>query len=191
MQPYNPQITPPSTQKVAGYKANYAQNYTPQQMDLFSQMLGLAGPGGDLYKQASGDPSYYQGKENQALQQFGSLQGNMANKFSGMGTGGRQSSGFQNTMTQGAQDFASSLSAQRSDMQNQALQQLSSMTQGLLGNSPYQMQLSKKNKKPSFWEQLLGGAAPLAGAGLGFAFGGWPGAQLGGSLGSSFGEAFR
>ena len=183
-------MNPPSG-NVAGYNVRQVPQYTPEQMNLFQQMLGLAGPQGDLYKMATGDQSYFQPREQQAWQDFSGMQGNLASRFSGMGTGGRHSSGFQNTSTAAGSDFALALSQQRQDLQRQALRDLQEMAQGLLIDRPYQQLLSKPKRKKSFFESLLGGAAPIGGALLGGMFGGIPGATLGGSLGSSFSEAFQ
>ena len=184
-------MQPPNVGRVAGYNTNSVPQYTPEQMNLFSQMMGLAGPQGDLYKMASGDQSAFQPREQKAWQDFSGMQGNLASRFSGMGTGGRQSSGFQNTATAAGSDFALSLADQRNNLQRDALKDLTSMSESLLGNRPYQQFLSKPKKKKSFWESLLGGGASLGGAALGGMFGGIPGATLGGSLGSSFAEAFQ
>lgn len=179
-------IRPPQSGRVAGYNVNSVAQYSPEQMQLFEQLLGQVGPESYLSRLAGGDQSSFEQMEAPALQQFAGLQGNIASRFSGMGSGARKSSGFQNTMNQATQDFASQLQSRRGDLQRQALMDLSNMSQQLLSNRPYQQFMSPPKK--SFWEKLLGGAAPLLGAAGGFYFGGMPGAQLGGQLGSSFTE---
>jgi hypothetical protein len=136
-----------------GYKAGQVQQFTPQQMQLFQQLLGQLGPDSFLSKLAGGDQSMFEEMEKPALKQFGELQGGLASKFSGMGMGGRRSSGFANTMNQAAQDFASQLQSKRTDMRMNAIKELQGMGGQLLQQKPYETFL--KEKAPSFWEQLL------------------------------------
>ena len=84
-------------------------------MDLFRQLLGgsqgAAGPAlGQISQLAGGgSPETWQQLEAPALRQFGELQGSLASRFSGMGSGARRSSGFQNTVSGAGADLAERL----------------------------------------------------------------------------------
>lgn len=170
----------------SGYKTY--QQYTPEQMDLFQNAFNFVGPDSYLSRLAGGDQSIFDQIEQPALQQFQGMQGQIASKFSGMGMGARKSSGFQNTMNQATTDFASQLQSQRQSLQQQAIKDLMGMSNQLLGQRPYG--LVEKQNKPSFWQTLLGGAAPMAGAAAGGFYGGPQGAQMGYNAGQAFGQAF-
>jgi hypothetical protein len=135
--------------------------FTPEQMQLFGSMFGHLQPGSFLSKLAGGDESMFQQLEAPAMRQFGELQGQTASRFSGMGSGARHSSGFQNVMNQATSDFAQDLQSQRLGLQRQALYDLMNMGNTLLGQRPYDQFVSEK--KPSFLKQML---ASLAGPGL-------------------------
>lgn len=143
-----------------GYNAGRLQQFTPEQMQLFQSLFGHLGEGSDLSRLASGDQSMFDQMEAPALRQFSGIQGNLASRFSGMGTGARNSSGFQNTMNQASSDFAQDLQSKRMGLQRQALGDLFGMSNSLLGQRPYENFLTEN--KPSFWESLMGG---LGGAG--------------------------
>ena len=140
-----------------------AQNFTPQQMQLFQQLFGHLGPESFTSRLAGGDQSAFGEIEAPALQQFNALQGGLASRFSGMGTGGRKSSGFQNTSSQAASDFAQQLSSQRQGLQRQALQDLMGYSESLLNQRPY----SFYEKPSSFSQQLFGGLSGGIGQALG------------------------
>jgi hypothetical protein len=108
-----------------GYKPAQMQQFTPDQMQLFQQMFGQVSPDSYLSKLAGGDESMFNQIEAPAMRQFQGLQGNIASRFSGMGSGGaRRSSGFQNTMNQASSDFASDLQSQRMGLQRNAIKDL-------------------------------------------------------------------
>lgn len=177
-----------------GYDLGRLQQFTPQQQQLFGQLFDNLGADSYTQRLARGDQSAFREREAPALDQFAQLQGNLANRFAGMGTGGTRSSGFQVAQNQSAQDFASQLQSQRQDLMRQAQQDLFGMSQQLLGMSPYDQFLIKKQYEeegPNFLEKLLGGIAPVAGAGIGAFFGGIPGAKVGLNAGSAFGQAFQ
>lgn len=156
-----------------GYKPVTLQNFTPEQQQLFQQLLGHVGPESFTSRLASGDQSQFEQLEAPALKQFGGLQGGLASRFSGMGMGARRSSGFANTQNQAASDFAQQLQSQRMGIQQQAIRDLMGMGESLLGQRPFETRLLEE--KEPFWKQLLLG-------GLGF------GSQLGGSyLGRKWG----
>ena len=139
------------------------QQFTPEQMNLFKQMFGNVGPDSFTAKLAGGDQSTFDQLEAPALRQFAGLQGQTASRFSGMGSGARKSSGFQNTMTAGSSQFAQDLASQRMGLQQQALKDLFGMSESLLGQRPYGM----VEKPMSFGQSLAGGLAGGLGAGIG------------------------
>lgn len=164
-----------------GYQKFSMQQFTPEQIELFRQMIGQLGPEGFLAKLAGGDESLFNQMETPALRQFSELQGGLASRFSGMGDlGARNSSGFQNAGTAAASNFAEQLQANRLGLQNQALRDLQGMGTQLLGQRPVERGYVKKDRSPSGW----GGLAGAAGGGLaGFLAGGPPGAMTGANIG--------
>ncbi len=146
-----------------GYKAGRMQQFTPEQMELFQSMFGHLSPDSDLSRMASGDQSMYDEMEAPAKRQFAGMQGQLASRFSGMGMGGRRSSGFQNTANQAASEFGQGLQSKRMDMRQQALRDLMGYSNSLLGQRPYENFISEK--QPSYLESLLGGQFGLFGSG--------------------------
>ncbi len=144
-----------------GYQQGRLQQFTPEQTQLLQSMFGDVGQGSYLSRLASGDEGLFEEMERPALRQFSGLQGNIASRFSGMGQGGRHSSGFQNTVNAAASDFAQNLAAKRQGLQSQAIKDLWGMKEGLLGQKPYENFLEKK---PDFWSQILGGAGDTSDA---------------------------
>lgn len=185
---FNPVKGPYAGQKV-GHSGKIKQipQFTPEQMELFKQLFGLVGPESYLSKLAGGDESLFNQIEAPALKQFSGLQGNLASRFSGMGLGARNSSGFTNTMNQAGADFAQQLQSQRQNLQRQAIMDLMGISNSLLGQSPYESFLEKKQKGPSGFGGLLGaGLGGVGGFFLGGPGGALSGAQLGYGIGSSF-----
>ncbi len=145
-----------------GYQAGRMQNFTPEQMNLFQNMFSNVGPDSYLSKLAGGDEETFNQMEAPAMRQFSGLQGNLASRFSGMGMGGRRSSGFQNTANQASSDFAQDLQSRRQSLQSQAIKDLMGMSGELLGQRPYEQFLSPK--QPSFLQSLMGSVGQNAGA---------------------------
>lgn len=141
------------------------QQFTPEQMQLFQQMFGQVGPESFLGKLAGGDESTFAQMEAPAMRQFAGLQGNLASRFSGMGTGGRKSSGFQNTANQASSEFAQGLQSQRQGLQRQALTDMMGISQNLLGQRPFENISTEKQQKPSFLQSIMGGAGDILGQG--------------------------
>lgn len=138
------------------------QQFTPEQMGLLQQMMGMIGPDSFLSKIAGGDEEAFAQMEAPALRQFSGLQGNLASRFSGMGMGARNSSGFQNAAGAQSSDFAQKLQSQRMGLQSQATRDLMQMAQMLMGQQPYGLQ-EKQAKKPSDWTKILGLFSPVGG----------------------------
>lgn len=175
-----------------GMRAGQLQNFTPEAMDLYKQLFSHVGPDSYLSRLAGGDEALFNEIEAPALRQFSALQGNMASRFSrGGGEGSlsaRHSSGFQNAMTAAGSNFAQDLQAQRQGLQRQALGDLFSMSEMLMGQRPYERQLyNKQQKQSSGWGGLIGaGVGGVGGFMLGGPMGAMQGAQLGYGVGSAF-----
>ncbi len=171
----------------SGYKAGQLQQFTPEQMDLFKSMFSHLGPDSYLSRLAGGDQGLFAEMEAPALRQFSGIQGNIASRFSGMGMGGRKSSGFQNTMNQASSDFAQDLQSRRQGLQQQAIKDLMGLSSDLLGQRPYERFLVEKQRR----QGGLGGAIGAGLGGLGGFFAGGPaGALSGASLGYDIGNSF-
>lgn len=153
-----------------GYQQGQLQQFTPEQQQLFQQMFSHVSPDSYLSRLAGGDQSMFEEQEAPALRQFSGLQGNLASRFSGMGTtGARRSSGFQNASNQAASDFAQDLQSRRQQLQQQAIQELMGLSSNLLGQRPYEQFLVPKQK--GFLESLFGGLSSGVGMGLGMGAG--------------------
>lgn len=171
----------------SGYGKFSLNNFTPDQMNLFKQLFGLVSPESNLSRLAMGDESRFSEIEQPALRQFGELQGGLASRFSGMGMGSRNSSGFQNTMNAAAQDFAKQLQSNRQELQRQAIMDLMGLSNSLLGQRPQETGLYEKKNQSS---GIGGGIGALLGGLGGFALGGPTGALGGSQLGYGIGSSF-
>jgi hypothetical protein len=181
--------------KQSGYDVVQTPRMSPQVRALWEQLMGGSQGGveaglGHLSDLARGDQSHFAALEAPALRQFNALQGNLASRFSGMGSGARHSSGFQNAATGAATDLSERLQSQRLGLQQSAIDRLLGIYGDLMHNDPYEMMLTERQRKPNIWQKLLGGILPGAGAGLGGLFGGPAGALLGGQLGAGAGRSF-
>ena len=160
----------------SGYKKGTVQTYPPEFMELLKHLMGQLGPESYLSRLAGGEEGLFNEIEAPAMRQFAGLQGNLASRFSGMGTGARKSSGFQNTMNQATSDFAQDLQSKRQEMQMNAIKEMLGMGSSLLSNNnPYQTTLVPKNREPSGWEKFM----QSIGSGAGNLATGWFGKQLG------------
>ena len=139
-----------------GYRKGQLQQFTPEQMDLFSQLFGHLGPDSFLSQLAGGDESIFEQMEAPAHRQFQGQLGQLASRFSGMGTGGRHSSGFQNTTTAAASNFSQDLAANRQNLQRQALMDLMGLSNNLLQQRPQEQFLAPKQQKSNQWGEIAG-----------------------------------
>lgn len=178
-------------QKMAGYKVGQLQNFTPEQMDLFKSMFSNVSPNSYTSKLAQGDQSIFNQIEAPALKQFQDLLGQTSTRFSNMGMGARQGSGFQNAIANQTSGFAQDLASRRQALQRQALMDLSGMSKDLLSQHPYKQFLIEPTKKKSFLQKLLGGGLGLLGGGAGALLGGPFGLAIGSQLGNLAGSAFN
>jgi len=169
-----------------GYRASQLQQFTPEQMQLFSQLFGHVGPESNVSRLAGGDQSSFEQMEAPAHRDFQSMLGQFGSRFSGMGMGGQKSSGFKNALTAASSNFAENLASRRQELQRQALFDLMGLSGALLGQRPYLRDVSEKNKEPNYFAQAmgkLGGAIPGALSGA-FSSGG-SGASQGATSGFS------
>lgn len=144
-------------------------NFTPEMMQLFQSLFGHLGEGSRTSRLAAGDEGIFNEIEAPEYSKFTAGLGGLASKFSGMGgTGARKSSGFQNEANQALSDFSQGLASRRQGLSRQALQDLFSMSNQLLGQRPFEYR--EEEKKPSFWESLFGGLGQLGGSWLGGKF---------------------
>lgn len=157
--------TTPSTPK--GYNTGTLAQFTPEQLQLFHSLFSQVNPQSFLGKLAGGDQSQFAELEAPALRQFEQLQGQLASRFSGMGTGARRGSGFKNASNSYAVDLAERLQSQRMGLQQQAIRDLLGMSSQLLGQRPYEQFITEKPQ--SFWKGLAGNFASGAGQALGTA----------------------
>lgn len=167
-----------------GYDDFKLNNYTDQQMQLHGQQFGQVAPNSYLSRLAAGDTNEFAQMEKPALQQFNSIQGNIASRFSGMGMGARNSSGFQNSMNSASQDFAGQLQSKRADMRRQAIMDLMGLSNQILNQKPYEKGLAQEGypeqgKALGGWGSVIG----AVGGGIAGKYMGNP--MLGASLGST------
>lgn len=175
----------------SGYSKGQLQQFTPEQMQLFSQLFSNVGPESQLGKLASGDESAFQGLEAPAWRQFQEAQGQLGSRFSQLAPGAmsaQRGSGFQNSAGQLGNDFAMQLQSNRQNLQRQALMDMMGISESLLNQRPYDRFLAQKPQKSQAETSPLGGWGGTLGAlggGLGgFFLGGPAGAFTGASIGS-------
>jgi hypothetical protein len=136
----------------------------PRKSQLWDQIQQAIGPGlkggGDFLSRLAGggDEEMWNQLEAPAFSQFRELRGNTASQFSGAGSGTRRSSSFRNFMGGAEANLAERLQSNRLGLQNQAVQQLFSMGQNLLG-TPLSQTGFLPRQKPA-WQELLASIAP-------------------------------
>lgn len=147
--------------KGTGYKQISSPQFTKEQFDLFKNLFSQTGQNSSLGRLAGGDQESFQETEAPAMRQFSELLGGLGSRFSGMGDlGARNSSGFKNTATSAASNFAQDLQANRLNIQRNAQQDLFGLSQGLLGQRPFEdIFIQKMQKQPGFWKSLFTGLA--------------------------------
>lgn len=168
--------------KGTGYKQIQTPTMSPEQQGLFRQLLGGSQEGissglSHLSGLSKGDPSQFEQMEAPAFRQFAGLQGSIASRFSGFGSGARRSSGFKNTMNEASNTLAERLQSNRLNMQNEAIEQLLGLGNSLLGKQTFETNFIPRQKNPSFLKQILGslisGVSSGGAAALGSGFGAW------------------
>jgi hypothetical protein len=148
----------PKEKRPHGYSQYALNNYDPQQYELYQQGFEHVSPDSYTSQLARGEPGAFEQEEAPALRQFNELQGNIASRFSGQGMGARKSSGFQNTMSSAAQDFAGQLQANRQQLRRQAIQDLLGMSETMLNRRPQEKGLLQKGSNGG-WGEFFGNLA--------------------------------
>lgn len=180
---------------IPGYNVHQLALKDPSQMDLYrildqgsrqGTQAGLA----NLSGMAGGSDEYFQGLEAPARREFQRGIGDIASRFSGLGTGSQDTSGFQAAVTGSARELGENLQAKRLGLQQNAIQQLLGLSGDLLRTPLSESFIMPKKKKKSFWNTLIGAGAPIVGGALGGLYGGPAGASLGATLGGQFGSSF-
>lgn len=166
-----------------GYKQIKTPNFTPEQMQIFQKIFGGLQGGLDggldyLSKLASGDEETFQGIEKPAYSAYDKLLGQMGSRFAGVGA--IDSSAFQNATSGAASSLAENLGAQRTGLQQGAIDKLLGLSTSFLGQRPYDTFLDKDEGFD--WGGLIGGAlgsfgGPALGA-IGSGVGGWANKRL-------------
>lgn len=134
---------------ISGYKLRNVPNFTPQQMQLFQQLLGgLSGGGGleggldFLSRLGMGDDEAFEQAEAPASSAFNKALGQLGSRYSQLGA--RDSSSFQQATSGAAAELGENLGAKRLGIQENAIERLLSLSQNLLGQKPYDTFLEKK-----------------------------------------------
>ena len=168
---------------------NYAINqFTPEQTSVFANEFNHLGKGSYLERLANGDQELYNEMEAPQFQKYNAQQGQLASYFSGMGMGGRKSSGFQNAANQSSIDFAQELQKNRADMRSNAIKNLMGLSDQVLNQRPQERGLTQNQEESRNGKTVAGTVVGGIGGGiLGYAFGGGPGAFKGASMGSQLG----
>lgn len=130
-----------------GYRTKQVQNFTPEMMQLFQQLLGGASGGlqgglKSLQGLAEGDEEAFGKLEAPAYSAFQGALGQIGSRFAGAGALG--SSAFQNATSGAAQSLAENLGSQRQGLQQGAIDKLLGLSTSLLEKQPYQNILQKK-----------------------------------------------
>lgn len=168
--------------KGTGYKQFQTGRLDSDQQNLFKMLMGGSQEGlsaglSHLTGLAKGDPSQFEQMEAPAFRQFAGLQGNLASRFSGMGSGARRSSGFKNTMSEASSTLAERLQSNRMQMQQDAIEQLLGIGSSLLNKNTFETNFIPRQKDPSFLKQILGsligGISSGGSTALGSGFGKW------------------
>lgn len=134
-------VSAPRT-NISGFKTKNVANFTPQQMQLFSQLLGgtQGSPGlsqglSRLSNLAGGSEEGFDQLEAPAYSAFNKLLGNIGSRFANVGA--LDSSAFQNATSGAAADLSEKLGSQRMGIQQDALDRLMGLSERLLGQRPY------------------------------------------------------
>ncbi len=143
---------------LTGDKAKQGSTYNKNQLSTINDLIqnikgGMGGPNQDIGQQQGfqqgneffnslfNDQDFFNKFEAPAMRQFEELQGDIGNRFAGMGSGGSTgSTGFRNVMAREGQNLSSNLAAQRGQMQQGAVPQMLQYSQQPVSNWMTQMQ---------------------------------------------------
>jgi hypothetical protein len=164
--------------KGGAFNSKTMSTLSPQQQQLMDRLMRGSEGGIDsslsyLSRLAGGDQSMFEEMEAPAMRQFGQMQGDIANRFSGAGMGqngmsARKGSGHANAQNSAASSFAEQMAGKRMGLQQSAVEQLMAMSQGLLNR---QTQENIVSPKRNMWGDLFGALGGGAGASMPYWFG--------------------
>lgn len=161
---------------------NYAINqFSKEQESVFGDQFQHLNKGSYLDRLASGDQQLYSEMEAPQFRKYNAQMGQLGSYFSGMGMGGRKSSGFQNAANQQSVDFAQELQKNRSEMRNNAIKNLMGLSDQLLNQRPQERGFTENPEDPNNHKRFAGTAIggitglmfgnPVGGAQLGYQWG--------------------
>jgi len=146
-------------------------NMNPQQQQVLDQLLSiLSGSGGQVqnYLQDlfSDDPEALERMFAPARREFQeqTVPG-IAERFSGLGSGAQSSSAFAQDLSQAGSSLSEKLASMREGLRGQGLAAFQNLSAQGLGAQPFSY--LQKQRKPGFWESLMGGASNFGGNILG------------------------
>lgn len=145
---------------IAGHKYAQLPTMSPEQLNFFQALLSQAQPGTSqgidfLSKLSGGDQSQFEQLESPYYSALDRAGAQLGSRFSGLGMGGQQSSGFQNALAGQAKDLSELLGSQRMQLQQNAIRELLGLSQSLLGTPTFQNFLTPpKQKSPGFLDCL-------------------------------------
>ncbi len=149
------------TGNISGYNLRNVPQFTPQMMQIFEQLLGsLQGGGGleggvDFLSQlAGGEEGAFEKAEAPAYSAFNKMAGQIGSRYSQLGA--RDSSSFQQAISGGAAQLSENLGEKRLGMQTSAIDKILGLSEGLMGQKPYDTSLEPK----ADWMKLLGQVLP-------------------------------
>ncbi len=156
--------------KGTGFNLVRTGSKDPMQQDIASRLYGGSKQGISsgtdwLSKIAGGDEATFDKMEAPAFRQFGEMQGNLASRFSGLGSGTRRSGAFQRASQGQSTDLAERLQSNRMGLQQSAVSQLNNIASMLLGQQNFENNLIPK--KQSSLMQMLAALSGGASQGLG------------------------
>lgn len=128
---------------IPGYSIRQLPTKSAEQMDLSRLLLGGTRPGlaaalSDYAGMAGGGDDYFRALEAPAQRQFQRNIDQLANRFSGLGMGAQDSSGFQAAVAGAGREMAENLGLQRLQLQENARRQLLSLASELLGMNTFE-----------------------------------------------------
>jgi hypothetical protein len=132
----------------SGFRKGRINQYNPDQERVIGEWGDEMGPDSYLSRLAGGDEDLFNDIEAPAHRQFQEKIGQLSSRFSGMGTGGRHSSGFQNEGSAASSNFAQDLQAQRQGLTTSSdAWILQGMRDSFLGQRQYDDFLIEKGQK--------------------------------------------
>lgn len=159
--------------KKSGYTGIQTPTMTPEQQQLLSGLIGGSREGTqaglkNLNSLASGGtPEFWEQQELPAKRDFGQLLGGISSRFSGMGSGAKKSSGYQNVVGGAASSLSQDLAARRGEYTQQAIRDLLGLSESLLGQRSFETSfLTNRQKTPSAWQQIISSLGGGIGSGL-------------------------